>query len=267
MIHRDLKGSFDENARLYDSIRPTYPTEVFDYIGETARLPANAQLLEIGPGTGQATLPFAQQGYQITGVELGQNLAVLACQKLIDYPNVHIINDSFEETLFDNGQFDLVYSATAFHWIHPDLKFTKTFKLLKPTGYLAIIHTVHVSDEKGDEFFHASQPIYDRYQSENVSKFNIANESPKPPFVSSIKPNPLDEALFKKPDFKVFPMICTYTSDEYIDLLKTYSPTSAMDTNRRKSFLDEIRDLINTQFGGKLDKSYAISLTMAQKKI
>lgn len=67
---------------------------------------------------------------------------------------------AFEDVIFPSESFDLVYAATAFHWITPNVRFSKPYNLLKVNGHLAIIHTNHISDEVGDEFFFASQPIY-----------------------------------------------------------------------------------------------------------
>lgn len=147
-----LRTAFDGAAKLYDKIRPVYPRALFDALVKKANLQTDAKLLEIGPGTGQATLPLANRGYEITAVELGKELAEVARVNLHDYPKVQIITGAFEDTALPPGTFDLIYAATAFHWITPEERYKKPYELLKPGGYLAIIHTNHVSDEAGDNF-------------------------------------------------------------------------------------------------------------------
>ncbi|MCW2974924.1 MAG: methyltransferase, partial [Actinomycetia bacterium] len=68
-----LRAPFDRVAELYDRARPTYPS---DLIVDVAAL--GPRVLEIGPGTGQATRALAERGAQVTAVELGKSLAELA---------------------------------------------------------------------------------------------------------------------------------------------------------------------------------------------
>ncbi len=125
----------------------------FDTLVQTTKLPSQAHLLEIGPGTGQATQPLAKRGYKITAIELGSELASVARETLKNYADVQVLTGAFEEIELPEQSFDLVYSATAFHWIKPEIQFTKPYKLLKSNGHLAIIHTNHVSDEKRRRLF------------------------------------------------------------------------------------------------------------------
>jgi len=155
--------TFDQQAQLYHEIRPRYPEALFDTLVNVAALSPQARLVEIGPGTGQATRPLAKRGYQITAIELGSALADVARHELRPYPNIQVVTGAFEEIDLPADTFDLVYAATAFHWIRPELRYVKPHHLLKASGHLAVIHTHHVSDERGDQFFKATQPIYERY--------------------------------------------------------------------------------------------------------
>jgi SAM-dependent methyltransferase len=105
-------------ASLYDEVRPGYPERLFDDLASLSGTEPGARALEIGCGTGQATLPLARRGYRILCVELGANLAAVARTKLADYPNARVLACSFEEWPLKEGTFDLVVSATAFHWLH-----------------------------------------------------------------------------------------------------------------------------------------------------
>ena len=75
-----LRTTFEQVPELYDRARPSYPLEVFDDLAALARLAQAARIVEIGCGTGQATLPLAERGYQITCVELGEQLAAVVSQ-------------------------------------------------------------------------------------------------------------------------------------------------------------------------------------------
>ncbi|HSE60732.1 MAG TPA: class I SAM-dependent methyltransferase [Candidatus Saccharimonadales bacterium] len=256
----DLRATFDENAERYEQFRPRYPTQLFDKLVADAGINSNSSLLEIGPGTGQATKPLAKLGSAITAIELGASLAQKARQELRQYDNVRIITGSFEDINLPASNYDLIYSATAFHWVKNEYQFTKTARLLKPHGYLAIIHTTHVSDENGDRFHRASQSIYDTYWPPKDT-----SSPPVLPAVHEVKAPYVDTALFGLQSFMVFPQIKTYTAHDYAGLVSTYSPTLALPPSKRKNFLAAIEKLINEQFNGKLEKRFAFSLAVARK--
>ncbi len=83
-----LKKTFDEDAALYDSIRPRYPEQLFDDIILQTGLDPGAKVLEVGCGTGQATVGLAQRGFRIVCVELGDALAAVARKNLVAFPEV-----------------------------------------------------------------------------------------------------------------------------------------------------------------------------------
>lgn len=253
-----LKKTFDRVAVLYNKARPTYPDALFERLITVAAIPPKAKLVEIGPGTGQATRPLADRGYEVTAIELGTDLAAVARHELKDYGNVTVITGSFEGVELPEHSFDLIFAATAFHWIKPELRFAKPRKLLKPSGHLAIIHTNHISDEQGDVFFNASQPIYDKYYA------NDGKDKSTLPAPTNVRPTELDEKLFRLADFSCFPVAIEYTATEYAELLNTYSPTLALPENKRRDFLADIEALINNDFNGKVAKHFVMSLTVAE---
>ncbi|MBA3794479.1 MAG: methyltransferase domain-containing protein, partial [Rubrobacter sp.] len=73
-----LRSTFDGAAPLYDEVRPGYPEALFDDVASLSVIPSRGRILEIGCGTGQATVPLARRGYEILCVELGENLAAVA---------------------------------------------------------------------------------------------------------------------------------------------------------------------------------------------
>ena len=254
-----LRHTFNEAASLYNEARPRYPDDLFSALIDSTGISRGAKLLEIGPGTGQATKPLAEKGFDITAIELGEALAEITKQELRDYKNVRIINDAFEEITLPAASFDLVFAATSFHWIDPSLKFTKTHEVLKRKGHLAIIHTHHTSDENGDIFFKVSQSIFDRYG------FTDKHRKPELPKNKDLKADDLDERLFRLTNFKRFPVVITYSAKGFVQLLGTFSNHLAATKEVRNVFFKEIENLINDKFQGKIDKHFSMSLTVAEK--
>jgi SAM-dependent methyltransferase len=136
-------------------------------------------VLEIGPGTGQATVPLAERGCRIVAVELGAGLAAVARRKLARYPRVEVVVAAFEDWPLPPDPFDLVLAATAFHWIDPAVRVAKAADALRPGGALAVISTHHVAG--GDHGFFADvQACYRRWDPETTPGFRLPTAAEVP---------------------------------------------------------------------------------------
>jgi len=135
--HR-LRMTFDAVADLYQQARPEYPEQLYDALVEAAGIKTGDRLLEVGCATGKATIPLARRGFRITCIEIGPDLVVAARRNLTDFPGVEITEGAFEtcRPLVD-GQFDLVFAATAWHWIDMATRYERAWELLRPGGHLA----------------------------------------------------------------------------------------------------------------------------------
>jgi SAM-dependent methyltransferase len=121
-----LRATFDEAALLYEEVRPGYPEELFDDVVSLRGIPAGGRILEIGCGTGRATVPFARPGYRIVCLELGGNLDAVARRNLEAYPQAEVYIGPFEQWHLQDAAFDLAVSATAFHWLNPEVLTRRT---------------------------------------------------------------------------------------------------------------------------------------------
>lgn len=253
--------AFNSAAAAYHATRPRYPEALFDALAREAGLRAGSRLLEIGPGTGQATEPLARRGYSIIAIELGDDLAAIARAALAQYPNVQIRTGAFEDAELPPQSFDLVYAATSLHWVTQEHRFSKPYMLLKKDGCLAIISTHHISDDEDDAFFFASQPIYRKYRPGGKH-----DDSFRLPKLSDVQAERMDGSLFAHVFFGIFPITIRYSSRDYAMLLSTYSPVLAMDPALRARFLGEIESLIERDFGGSIQKRFGMSLTIGKKR-
>src|SRR6476660_4001879 len=110
------RDGFDEVAELYDKVRPGFPDELFDELA--AALPPGPAVLEVGPGTGQATKGLVTRGARVTAVELGPHLAAVLARNL---PTVEVVVGAFEEVELASGSFDAVVAANSSHWVPPEV--------------------------------------------------------------------------------------------------------------------------------------------------
>ena len=130
---------FDEIAAEYDRRRPTYPDELVDQACQVAGIGSGDHVLEVGCGSGQLTRGLVARGLHVTAVEPGKNLVALARQNLEGAGEVEFVNAQFEDALLPREQFQAVFSASAFHWVDPEVGWQKTADVLVPGGTLALV--------------------------------------------------------------------------------------------------------------------------------
>uniref|UniRef100_A0A914C8I4 Methyltransferase type 11 domain-containing protein n=1 Tax=Acrobeloides nanus TaxID=290746 RepID=A0A914C8I4_9BILA len=254
-----LKVTFDKEAELYNEVRSGYPDLLFDKLIQVTNLTKESSLLEIGPRPGKATKSLAQRGFRITGIELGAQLATLARKVLQDYPNVNIINSSFEDIDLPPHSYDLIYAAAAFHWIQPNVQYTKTHLLLKPGGYLAIWGESRISDENADRFFYALKELADKY--------DLFDGHPLPKKLSELEPSDnYDKNLFEVAYFEAFPKTVKLSTEDFVKLIGTYSKYIALDAETKEIFTKELRKMIHDEFGGVVERSCGNILTVLKAK-
>lgn len=126
-------------AVIYDEIRPSYPEKLIQDVISKTHLELKDKLLEIGAGTGKATIQFAQKGFTVHAIELGEDMAEILKEKCVDYPKVSVDVTSFEDWKCPSNQkYDMIYCAQAFHWIDKNIKYKKCYELLDDNGYLVL---------------------------------------------------------------------------------------------------------------------------------
>src|SRR5690348_4869599 len=129
-----LRTVFDRAAEDYQRTRPVCPPQLFDELMDLAGLGAGDRVLEIGCGTGQATVPLAERGLAVTAVELGAGLAAIARRRLAGFPAAEVVTSAFEDWTPPSTPFDAVVAVSSLHWIDPRLRYRKPHGLLRPGG-------------------------------------------------------------------------------------------------------------------------------------
>lgn len=256
-----LRNVFDQAARDYDEVRPGYPEELIEDIILISGVPQGGRILEIGCGTGQATVPFARRGYSVLCLEIGSELAALAWQNCRGYPNVQIKNLSFEEWKPEVNSFDLVISATAFHWIPPEIGYPKAAQVLRNSGYLAAFWNLHPKPYTG--FFEAVQEVYQRVVPEWIAHGRkVSTEEGIESRESYINKT----GLFEKVLVKRYSWSKVFDRDQYLRLLNTFSDHRNLDKARRSRLFNGVGALIEKEFGGTITRPYLSVLYIAEKR-
>ena len=256
-----LRETFETAAATYDAARPTYPRALFDDLVLLAGLKAGARLLEVGCATGKATRPLLERGFSVVCVELGAQLADRARRNLADTPvEIHVA--PFERWEGPTEGFDLVYAATAWHWIDPSIRYRKAHALLRPGGHLAFWRAEHAFPVGFDPFFTEIQDVYDAIGESHPGEW--------PPPTPDAAADDVEEievtGLFRDVHVRRYVWETRYTADEYIALLNTFSGHIAMEEAKRNYLYREIRERVAARTDPRVLRHWYAILHVARRK-
>lgn len=159
----EFRKVFDTIPEQFDRYRPRYCEALFSDLISYATVGPGKTVLELGPGTGQATDPILKTGCDYHAIELGEHLYEKMKEKYGAYENFHIVNGDFITHDFGGARFDLIYSAATIQWIPEETAFSKTFALLKPGGTLAMMLTKGDYRTPNEPLYRNIQKVYDAY--------------------------------------------------------------------------------------------------------
>lgn len=262
-VIKGLEWTFDTVASKYEKWRPGYVKELYEKIFEYISLHADCNAVEVGIGGGQATLPILESGCALTAVEYGEHFSELCRKKYIAYPKFSVITGKFEDIDFTADTYDLVYSASAFHWVPEEIGYTKVYAMLKNGGAFARFANQPGSDKEKPELTEEIERLYDAYYYQFHKK-------------KALRPKPFNEEqamqrakIAEKYGFRdilyyLFHRERVFSAAEYITLLGTYSDHIVIEENIRKEFFDKIEEAIN-KHGGSITIYDTIDLELARK--
>jgi SAM-dependent methyltransferase len=247
---------------MYADTRPSYPVAAFEAI--EAVVPSPARVLEVGPGPGVATIPLAERGYAVVGIELGANLARVARTRVVAFPKVQIVHADFELWRPEPpGGFDLVLAASSWHWIDPAVAYQQAHAALRPGGWLALLANHPRPGRPGSRsraFWQATDGIYQALAPELVAR---RGWSP------SRLPNRSSEitrsGLFGPVQRHTWRWRREFTADAYLALLDTYSDHRTLPARQRRRLFVAIRRLIVQGFAGVVSREYETQLYLAAR--
>jgi SAM-dependent methyltransferase len=229
-----LKETFDTVADLYDAVRPTYPTALFEVVAAAAAIEPGDWALEVGCGSGQATSGLLQLGLTVTALDPGPALIANARRRYAGVEAVDFITASFEAWSPPARAFRLVASAQAWHWIDPEIAFAKAAHALEPGGVLAVFGNVPLP--AAPEVLARLAPIYARH----------APELWAPPPESWYLPHgPVAELFtassrFEPATHRVFPWTWRKSLAEHLDFLRSRSDYQMIPADRREALLADL---------------------------
>ena len=266
---RNKRTIFDEIVINYDKIRGRYPGKLYEDVIRYSEPEKGKKALEIGAGTGKATAPFLDMGYVVTAVEMGTNMTQFLLKKFKEYKNFNVITATFEDALLEDASYDLIYAASSFHWVDAEIGCPKVFRLLKNGGAFALFRNNPVPAE-GEELYEEIQTVYEKYYN---SYYRLKERPVRKSKEEFWKPSEIYKGFrfeglerygFSEITMKLYDSSRTYSADEYIALLDTYSDHRGLPDDNRTALYAGIKEAI-LRHGGYHKVDYVFQLYMGKK--
>ena len=255
-----FETTFDSAALDYEKSRPAYVKEIYEAILRYAPIGPESDVLEIGVGTGKATQPILDTHCRFVGIEPGAQLADLARERFQNYKNFTLRGQTLQDFVCADDSFDLIFAATAFHWIPEEYGYTKVFRLLKPGGAFARFAYHAGADQGRSALTEEIQALYRRY---------MHTENPPAAFCEADAKKLAEKALsygFVDVKHSLYYTTKDFTADEYMALLRTYPDHRKLDAPDRKKLFEGISSAIN-HHGGIMTVYYTMDLELARKPL
>ena len=254
----DIKKNLFQNViEDYDYGRPQYPEELYTAVSRFSGIASASEILEVGAGTGQATDLFAAHGHHLDLLEVSEQQVAFLQGKYGEQDDIKVIKSYFDDYEPDK-QYDLIYSATAFHWIKCENGYPKAWRMLRESGTMAVFWNVFF------DLYH-SGGIFDGLN--ELRKTYMPNESLGDD-LETIKEKRIRQitvgGYFDTPEYIEFHWTDQYDAKRFAALMGTESKALALSAQQRTAYLQNIERYILEQ-GGVVDVPQTVSLYLMKK--
>jgi SAM-dependent methyltransferase len=257
---RERRLTFGKVAELYDRARPSYPDALVEDLIE---LTGADRALEVGAGTGKATVLFARRGLSVLALEPSAEMVQVARRNCASFSEVRIEQVEFERWEPRGERFPLLYSAQAWHWVAPEHRYSRARAALQDGGLLAPFWN-RIEWERCELL----GPLRDAYDRGGAGPAEEDPMDPRAPGTVGQRDwwtREVEGASgFGDPEVRAYRWTQQYSADEYVALLRTHSSQLVLEPARREALLGCVADAIATRGDGVLRIPYATQLCLAR---
>ena len=256
IIDPDRGILFEDYALDYEQYRPGYPRAIVNEIVSLSNLKSSSRVLEVGCGTGKATVQFASRGYMVECIDPGERLVSYARRNCRAFKNVTFQIGRFEDVRLEVGRYDLIISAHAFHWVEPGIRLWKAVKALSPDGSLALLY--NYPGKRKDRVMETLTDAIDEESRGKLTTWDYLEE------VANWTREIESCRMFR--DIKVIrhQWTTTYGAEGYTGLFRTYSDFLSLSRSVQNKIAKRIREIIKKN-GGTVRRSYDCVLIHAKR--
>ena len=264
--HRANQGnrrwSFDRDAGVYEGGRPPYPPRTYEFMAEIGALQAGTRVLEIGPGTGQATIELLERGATVDAIELGANLTSRLRERIPD-PCLTVTVGDIHTVDLPVGEYDTVVAATMFHWLEVPALLPRLAATLRPGGWLVVWWTVFGDPDASTQFRREVDRIY---RERMLHEWRPPHQVPGAMRVEDRIVELTGSGYFTDPRHELIRWTARLTARQVRALFATFPNVAELDPATREAHLDALAAAVDAE-GGVIDDPYVTAVYAARKSL
>ncbi|WP_009631960.1 class I SAM-dependent methyltransferase [Synechocystis sp. PCC 7509] len=256
------KSWYNPVAEAYNRVRPRYPEALISRVIELTQLPPNSTILELGCGPGNATVAFAQQGYDMLCIEPSEATCQLAKQNCAAYSQVKIKNITFEEWELETERFNAVLAANSIHWITSEIAYSKAAAALQNDGYLILLWNMLA--QPAYEIWRFLYPAYEKYAPALGKYEDKAHQTQR---LKEFGQRVIDSGHFGDLVSEQMEWEVNYSIDDYLLILSTYSTYIELKPQQRADLFASLQEILEQDGTNNVQVSYLSAFHIAQKTL
>jgi ubiquinone/menaquinone biosynthesis C-methylase UbiE len=242
------RGSLFESAALdYNQYRPGYPVAIVNEAISLCGLRSSSRLLEIGCGTGNATVSFAAHGYMMDCIDPGRRLIGFARRRCREWPHIALHTGRFEDLSFDRESYDMVLSAQSFHWIDPEGRLERIARVLRKGGSLVLLQNYPGKDV--DPTIAVVAAAIEKASRGAMKSWDYVVD------LAGLRNEIEDSGLFSGTTIVKHRWTQRYSAASYAGLFRTYSDYLSLPLKAQQEISRRIREIVS-EHGGFVTRSY-----------
>jgi SAM-dependent methyltransferase len=250
---------FGYDPASYDQARPGHPERVYDILAARCGLRRAARVLEVGPGTGQATRRLLEHGASVVVVEPNEALADHLAATFGE--DIEVLRATLEEASLSPASFDLAVAASAFHWVDEVIGLAAIRSALRPGGWIALWWTLFGEGSEPDAFIRATTPLL-----AGLDASPTKGAAGRPAYALDVeaRTSALAAAGFLDVSHELVHWAWSWDTAGIRALYGSFSPILRLGKDERTRLLDEIGLIAERDFDGRVERALTTSLYTAR---
>jgi SAM-dependent methyltransferase len=258
---------FGADIDAYERGRPGHPPRVYELLVERCGLAPGTRVLEVGPGTGQATRRLLELGADVLAVEPDERLAAYLRSAI---GTVAVLNQPLEDAELAPESFDLAVAASSFHWIDEETGLARVAAALRPGGWVALWWSHFGAEEPQSPFQQTLRPVIDELfaaRGIELEESPAVSAGGGPRFGLDVEGRleALAHAGFEHLEHELIPWSHIWDAARIRALFATFSPIIRLDEETRLAALDIVEQVAERDFVGRVELPVLTALYTARR--